>query len=104
MAERIRKETFEQTAAGYWEKIDPRLPSHLTLQQKTWIKNYLQAQVALSQKDQIEARKIFTRLDHEEGFLKFEDGHSEYFATMEMIARGKTNRDDAKILFKQEDL
>lgn len=104
MGERIAKETSEQIAAGYWKKIDQRLPSHLTNQQKTWIKNYLQAQVAISQKDPLEATKIFTRLDHEEGFLVFEDRHPEYFDTMEMVARGTTNRDVARILFRKEDL
>ena len=72
MGERVAKETSEQIAAGYWKKINERLPSHLTDQQKIWIKNYLQAQVAISQKDPTEAYKIFTRLDNEEGppFLK----------------------------------
>lgn len=104
MGERVAKETFEQIAAGYWKKINERLPSHLTDQQKTWIKNYLQAQVAISQKDPLEATKIFTRLDHEKGFLVFENRHPEYFATMEVVARGKTNRDGARILFRKEDL
>ena len=104
MDERINKETFEQIAAGYWKKIDEHLPSHLTDHQKKWINNYFQAQVALYEKDSTEARKIFARLDREEGFLVFEDRHPEYFATMEVVARGKTNRDDAKILFTKEDL
>ena len=104
MGERVAKETFEQVAAGYWKKINERLPSHLTNQQKIWIKNYLQARIAFSQSDPTKAYKIFTRLDHEEGFLVFENRHPEYFATMEVVARGKTNRDGARILFRKEDL
>lgn len=98
------KETSEQIAAGYWKKIDERLPSHLTDQQKTWIKNYLQAQVAFSQSDPTEAYKIFTRLGNEKGFPVFKNIHPEYFATMEVVAQGKTDRKGAKILFRKEDL
>ncbi len=104
MGERIVKETSEQIAAGYWEKINERLPSHLIDKQKTWIKNYFQAQVAFSQSDSTEAYKIFTRLNNEEGFPVFKKIHPEYFATMEMVARGKTNRDRPRILFRKEDL
>ena len=104
MGERGAKQTFEQIAAGYWEKIDKRLPSHLTDKQKTWIKNYFQAQVAISQKDPTEAYKIFTRLDNEEGLPVFKKIHPEYFDTMEMVARGTTNRDVPRILFRKEDL
>ncbi len=104
MGERQAKGTFEQIAAGYWEKIDERLPSHLIDPQKTWIKNYFQAQVAFSQRDTTEAYKIFTRLNHEKGFLIFEKMHPEYFATMEVVAQGKTKRVGAKILFRKEDL
>lgn len=104
MGERVAKETFEQIAAGYWKKIDQRLPGHLTYEYKTWIQNYLQAQVAISQSDPTEAYKIFTRLGQEKGFLHFKKIHPEYFATMEVVARGKTNRDGARILFRKEDL
>lgn len=104
MDERNKQGTFEQIAAGYWDKIDKRLPSHLTNKQRTWIKNYLQAQVAIKEKDPLEATKIFTRLDREEGFEVFEEKHPEYFATMEIVVRGKTNREFVKILFGKEDL
>ena len=103
MGERVAKETSEQIVAGYWKKIDQRLPGHLTGPQKTWIQNYLQAQVAISQSDPTEAYKIFTRLDNEKGFPVFKKIHPEYFATMEVVARGKTNRDGTKILFRKED-
>lgn len=104
MGERIAKETSDQIAAGYWKKIDQRLPSHLTDQQKTWIKNYFQAQVAFSQRNTTEAYKVFTRLNHEDGFLIFKKRHPEYFDTMEVVARGKTKREDVNIKFRREDL
>lgn len=95
--------TFEQVAAEYWGKVESRLPSHLTDKQKVWIRNYLQAQVALHLGDFVETRKILTRLDGDEGFLAFEERRPEYFATMDVIARGKTNRERTKILFRKED-
>ncbi len=104
MGERIAKGTFEQIAAGYWEKINERLPGHLADQYKIWIKNYLQAQVAISQNDSTGAYKIFRRLNNEEGFLYFKKIHPEYFAAMEVVARGKTNKVRARILFRKEGL
>lgn len=100
----IMRVPFEEVAAGYWEKIDPKLPTYLTDQQRTWLKNYLQSQVAVKLKDFPETRKILTMLDGQEGFLEFEDRHPEYFATMDVIARGKTNRERVRPLFTREDL
>lgn len=103
MDERL-KSTSEEVAAGYWKKIKKKLPGHLTEQQMIWLENYLGAQVAVNVGDFTETRKILTRLDSEEGFLLFEERHPEYFATMEMVARKKTNREHVKILFTREDL
>lgn len=101
MAER---ETPEQIAAEYWKKIDGHLPPSLTDRQKSWIKSYLRAQVAVVEQDLLGATKIFTRLDKEAGFQTFEDQYPEYFATMEEVAGRKTQRPFAKILFRREDL
>ena len=49
-------------------------------------------------------KKILTRLDNEDGFLLFEERHPDYFATMDMVARGRTNRDRVKPLLTREDL
>lgn len=95
---------FEEIAAGYWQKVEPKLPTHLTEQQKIWLKNYLQAQVAYSLKDTNAAYKILGRLDGEEGFGLFEERRPEYFAAMEMVARKKTNRVNVKPYFTREDL
>ena len=104
MSEKVKNLPLEEVAAGYWKKIYPRLPTDLTDQQKIWLENYLQAQVAVNLGDFTETRKILTRLDNEDGFLLFEERHPDYFATMDMVARGRTNRDRVKPLLTREDL
>ncbi len=104
MNEQVKRSPFEEIAAGYWKKIEPKLPSHLTSQQKIWLENYLQAQVAVHIGDFSETRKILARLDNEDGFLLFEERHPEYFATMDMIACKRTNREHVRPLFTREDI
>lgn len=104
MGETIGKRTVDQIAAGYWKEINTRLPAQINEEQRIWLKNYFQAQVAIREGDFAETRKILTRLDKEEGFISFEEEYPQYFATLEVIARGKTNRDHVKPLFVREDL
>jgi hypothetical protein len=92
MKTEISRQAFDQQSSECWGKIEERLPEDITDEQKLWVKNYFEAQVAFSQRDSVEAYKIFSRLDDNDGYLAFEDGNPSLFAAIDIAVRKKSNR------------
>lgn len=94
--ENLKQKTIEQEVARFWGEMQEFLPEILTDKEKIWLKRYLKAQVALSEKDSTEAYKQFDMLDESKGYISFEDNNPHLFSAIDHAVRGKTNRKDQR--------